>query len=182
MDYKKLIELCIEIEGLLRVLSGRPDCAEAMSLLQRRRNEFAALMNVQAECQPGPTCPTCPAAPVAEELATGNNDDFIIVLDGDDPDVIEEIKETGHPARTQPKTELRRCFTLNDKFRFIRELFGGNEREFTDTLAVISGMDDSAEAVEYICNDLAMNREEPCVAEFLSIIEANMPAKNSDEP
>ena len=157
MDFKRLIELNIEIEGLLRVLDNRPDNTEAMSLLSERHSDGAS----------------------------------IIILDDEDPDnSAPEISETvsditeSEAQATSPQNNgngLRRCFTLNDKFRFIRELFGGNEREFSDTLAIISGMPDYTEAEAYLCNDLTWDREDPCVAEFLSIIAANMPAQTNGQ-
>ena len=47
MDFKRLIELNIEIEGLLRVLDNRPDNTEAMSLLSERHSEFSGMLTVE---------------------------------------------------------------------------------------------------------------------------------------
>ena len=41
MDFKRLIELNIEIEGLLRVLDNRPDNTEAMSFLREGHSVFS---------------------------------------------------------------------------------------------------------------------------------------------
>lgn len=71
-------------------------------------------------------------------------------------------------------TALLRAFTLNDKFRFIREVFGGDERDFNDTLSLIAEMDTYAEAEEYITGDMMLDKENPGVAEFLDFIAPYM--------
>ncbi len=186
MNFKRLIELNIEIEGLLRVLDNRPDNTEAMSLLRERHSEFSGMLKDENENDCNVSYFMVCAINEYESTADGAS---IIILDDEDPDnSAPEISETvsditkSESQATSPQNNgngLRRCFTLNDKFRFIRELFGGNEREFSDTLAIISGMPDYTEAEAYLCNDLTWDREDPCVAEFLSIIAANMPAQTN---
>lgn len=74
----------------------------------------------------------------------------------------------------QRNMALLRAFTLNDKFRFIREVFGGDERDFNDTLSLIADMDTYAEAEEYITGDMMLDKENPGVAEFLDFIAPYM--------
>lgn len=74
----------------------------------------------------------------------------------------------------QRNMALLRAFTLNDKFRFIREVFGGDERDFNDTLSLIADMDTYAEAEEYITGDMMLDKENPGVAEFLEFIAPYM--------
>ena len=64
--------------------------------------------------------------------------------------------------------------TLNDKFYFIREVFDGNESDFSDTLEVIDGMDSYAEAEEYITGDMMLDRNNPGVRAFLDFLAHNM--------
>lgn len=211
MDYRKLIELHIECEGLLRVLAERPADADALGLLRRRHAEIAALL--ASDAPPAESTPAAdeperiavvaavPEMDEAEMMSSSTDEDIVIVLDSEDDseattvgfsaveNALEEddteaaapeaaaapARSAAAPAATA-RPELRRCFTLNDKFRFIREIFGGSEREFADTLTLLADMASYAEAEDYICGDLALDREEPAVAEFLSIIEANMPA------
>ncbi|MCM1337111.1 MAG: hypothetical protein NC187_01575 [Candidatus Amulumruptor caecigallinarius] len=67
--------------------------------------------------------------------------------------------------------DLRRAFTVNDKFRFRRELFGNSDTEFTDTLNLVEAMTSYEEAEDYFITDLGWDREMPEVAEFLVVIE-----------
>ncbi len=68
------------------------------------------------------------------------------------------------------KSDLRKSFTLNDKFRFRRELFGGDDAEFSDTLDLLATMHSLSEAEEYIYDDLQWSREDENVAEFMDIV------------
>lgn len=69
-------------------------------------------------------------------------------------------------ADTMPK------FTLNDRFRFRNSLFGGDEKEFSETLSVISAMSSAREVEEYIADDLCLDPANPDVADFLTIVTA----------
>lgn len=68
------------------------------------------------------------------------------------------------------------AFTLNDSFRFCRELFDGNQDDFHDTLEVLADMPDLAEAQDYLYNDLMWNPDDPDVKDFMGILENNMNA------
>ena len=69
-------------------------------------------------------------------------------------------------ADTMPK------FTLNDRFRFRNTLFGGDEKEFAETLSVISGMSSAREVEEYVTDDLCLDPADQDVADFLTIVTA----------
>ncbi len=66
--------------------------------------------------------------------------------------------------------DIRRAFTLNDRFRFKRELFGNSESNFSDALNVISAMSSIDEAEEYFYNDLCWSPENEEVKEFMKIL------------
>ena len=67
--------------------------------------------------------------------------------------------------------ELRKAFSLNDRFRFRRELFGNSDVTMNDTLNLIDTMTDYNEAAEYLLQDLGWSVDEPVVQEFLQLIE-----------
>lgn len=74
--------------------------------------------------------------------------------------------------------DLRKAFTLNDKFLFRRELFGGSETEFADTIELITAMHSYDEAVEYLIDDLQWDGENTTVKDFLSIVAAYFKSRN----
>ncbi len=66
--------------------------------------------------------------------------------------------------------DIRKMFTLNDKFRFRRELFGNSEIEFSDALNTVGAMRSMSEAEDYFYNDLGWNSEIDEVKEFMELL------------
>lgn len=75
--------------------------------------------------------------------------------------------------------DLTKVFTLNDKFRFRRELFGNSNAEFTRALDLISVMHHPEEAEDYFYTDLGWNPENDDVKDFMRIIRSYMLNKQS---
>lgn len=94
------------------------------------------------------------------------------------PEVIEEEPVAEEPAASEAveNTKLLRAFTLNDKFRFRRELFNGDIEDFADTLSLLAHMPSYAEAVDYLTNDLLWDTRNPNVEDFFAILKDNMPS------
>ncbi|MBP5498006.1 MAG: hypothetical protein J6X81_01365 [Muribaculaceae bacterium] len=61
-------------------------------------------------------------------------------------------------------------FTINDRFRFQRELFGGNNQKFTEALLQIQDMSSVHEAEEFLYDELRMDSENELTNEFVNII------------
>lgn len=66
---------------------------------------------------------------------------------------------------------LRKAFTLNDKFRFRRELFGNDDELFGQTLDTLQQMTSYQQAVEYLEHNMGWDVKNEDVADFLSIIK-----------
>lgn len=66
---------------------------------------------------------------------------------------------------------LRKAFTLNDKFRFRRELFGNNDELFGQTLDTLQQMTSYQQAVEYLEHNMGWDVKNEDVVDFLSIIK-----------
>lgn len=100
-------------------------------------------------------------------------------------DLVErEIYNRGEPLETEPAVvtvgemlsvrrakELRKALSLNDRFRFRRELFGNSDVNMNDTLNLLDTMSDLTEARDYLLQDLGWSSEEPVVQEFLALVE-----------
>ncbi|MDE5664068.1 MAG: hypothetical protein K2I37_08560 [Muribaculaceae bacterium] len=61
-------------------------------------------------------------------------------------------------------------FSINDRFLFSRELFGGNVADFESALKEVAGMECYEEAEEYFYTDWKFDSESPVVGEFLAVI------------
>ncbi|MCM1518404.1 MAG: hypothetical protein NC117_07170 [Pseudoflavonifractor sp.] len=89
-----------------------------------------------------------------------------IESEDEDSDIEENVgEEVGHRA-----SMLRRSFTINDKFRFRRELFGNSETEFADTLNLVSAMGSLSEAEDYFYGDLEWDADNEEVKDFMDVI------------
>lgn len=67
--------------------------------------------------------------------------------------------------------DLRAAFSLNDTFRFRRELFGNNAAEMSDAITLVETMKSWDEAEEYFYNDLGWNKDNEDVKDFMVIIK-----------
>lgn len=166
----QLIRLNVELEGALRVLQARPS-AEALLAAQEKYAEFSRLFGGLAAVA-GDT-PATPAEIKDDEVVGAEEAPLEEPTEADVPAeaiVVEDDTAAQRAARREGSGDIRRSMTLNDKFMFRRELFGGSAEEFNDTLDLISAMSSFDEAREYLFDDLAWDPETPAVKEFLNLV------------
>lgn len=65
--------------------------------------------------------------------------------------------------------DLRKAFTINDRFRFRRELFGGDDKAMMDVIARLSEAQTFADAQAYL-DTLAWDADNEAVGEFKDIV------------
>ncbi len=200
-DPNSLIRLNIELEGLLRILADR-DNADARALLEAKFAQYSDLMHLYLaqetpmQSVPAPAIePEQPVAPEPEAVPATEPVPEPIYEVASEPEVIVEPEpvpvqepiivpepepepipepEPAQPTRTAVNTRLLKAFTLNDKFRFRRELFNGDDDDFADTLSLLAHMPSYAEAADYLTNDLLWDTRNPNVEDFLAILKENM--------
>ncbi|WP_165155927.1 hypothetical protein [Parabacteroides sp. ZJ-118] len=68
-------------------------------------------------------------------------------------------------------SDFRKAFSLNDRFRFKRELFGGNEEKMNGAIADLNDLTSYEESVTYLNNVLNWNLEDASVADFIKLLE-----------
>ncbi len=73
--------------------------------------------------------------------------------------------------------DLRKAFSLNDKFRFRRELFSNSEILMNETLDAIEAMSSIDEAADYFYTDLKWDKSNQDVADFVEIITHHFSSK-----
>lgn len=66
--------------------------------------------------------------------------------------------------------DIRKMFTLNDNFKFRRELFDNSQERYAQALTDIEQMESMAQAEEHFYNELNWDKENPEVNEFMAII------------
>lgn len=90
--------------------------------------------------------------------------------------VMEETpQEEAQPAAEKiamPKREkkLKSAFSLNDRFLYARELFGGDMKMFDSALDFIEGVDDYSIIEDYFFNEMDWDAENPTVQAFMEVL------------
>ena len=109
--------------------------------------------------------------PEPEEEQEEPEDEEIVMpqYDTTETDNEEPIRLDEKLARENSRN-LRKAFSLNDMFRFRRELFGNSATEMTDTLNLVEAMSSLSEANDYFYNDLEWDASNPEVQDFMDII------------
>lgn len=109
---------------------------------------------------------------IAEEQA---EDDQYISLDDLSSVEPEEsgVIRVDEMLQRRAANDLRRTFTLNDKYRFRRELFGNSDAAFNDAIDIVSAMHSMDEVREYFSLDMGWNLESDDVKDFLDVIAAH---------
>lgn len=204
-DIDKLIRMNIELEGLLKVLRDRDSLeardllsekieeytSALNSFLFARHNEDESLHNVidkgedalqeahhvevkDQEAQEAEESQEDYSAEraVEKDILTKNekNEDKEIHVHAAYMPEYQPSKDA-----TDKRPNLLKAFTINDRFRFRRELFAGDDEDFNETLHLISDMDSYSEACDYLYNDMMWDRNDPTVEEFMAILASNLP-------
>lgn len=88
----------------------------------------------------------------------------------EDESVEEEEVFVGSKIVNVNRQDIRKMFTINDRYRFRRELFCNNEVDFVDNLNLVQAMSCYEDVEDYFYNDLQWDSENEDVVEFMSII------------
>ncbi|MDE6009950.1 MAG: hypothetical protein K2F87_00690 [Muribaculaceae bacterium] len=186
---RQMLDLTYELEGLLHLALGREDAPARIACL------ISAKISELSSCRPDhtPLPETTPenekenetAEVAAEEYET---DDFSSYdLDDDEPEpapVIATVKvpdldpepdpvvtpASRHEDERPRQTAAAPVFSLNDRFLYSRELFGGRVTDFETALKEIASMESYEEAEEYFITERGFNPELPVVQDFFAVI------------
>lgn len=152
-----------------------------------------------AEAEPEPETPVEETAPVQPEPEPEAEPEPVAVTETEEAAEVKEpenVAGTAEPEPEQPEAdarpevkseakaemrvdemltrrearELRKAFTLNDKFRFRRELFNNDNDKFRETLERIERMQSNDEAVAYMTEVLGWNLDDEAPSDFAAIV------------
>lgn len=197
LDITQLLDTCLEIEGLLCLMANRKDSLpENVATLLRSKSEhlYRCLSDVPVEesvtshelfpnkfeC----TVDTDPTATVAIEEEREKNsvaDSAMIEVEEDagaEPEGTSDVSvESGEPqshVTVAHKPEEHHTaqieLTVNDKFRFRRELFDNNDVDLAEALQIAGQMSSAEEVEDYFYNDLCMDSDDPVVKDFIAAV------------
>lgn len=174
-DITALLNLTLEIEGLLSLAATRAEATppEVYNLLgikaRALANEVGDLTRSGSiPQQPDQSAPT-PAQPYQP----------VTVPVFETAPAVEPAPEpipapAAAPHIPQPEQSRTLQLTLNDKFRIMREVFGGNESEMNDALRVLSTFTTDEEITDYLANDLCLDTTDPEVQHLIGLVSGTL--------
>lgn len=168
-NIERALELAFEMEGLLCLMQKREDMTpyRVAELLRSKGSEFASLVGSEPlKCEEGE---------MRREERTEEKSIAQSALEEEAEDGAPAAVTPAPAAESAPASEPKRgiVFTLNDRFRFKRELFDDNQEEFDATIEIISGMESMDEVEDYLYNDLCLDADNEVVAEFAEALRSN---------
>lgn len=109
---------------------------------------------------------------IIDESSNDNSEVEIVDVNQDinDSDELNHSCTLDEKLARQGTIDLKRAFTINDRYRFRRELFGNSDTEFADILNLLSAMSSISEAEEYVYMDLEWDKDNEEVKDFMSIV------------
>ena len=67
--------------------------------------------------------------------------------------------------------DIRKAISLNDRFRFKRDLFGGSDEAMCKTIEILNTMHSAEEALNYLEKNFQWNFEDETTNDFITILE-----------
>ncbi len=178
MDKNKLNELLdsiYELEGLVHLALTRDDNPDRLpSLIKLKGEKLSELASCFSEEMPMESMPV-EEMPIEEDIHSVVESVF-----NDLPQEVSSYKHEQSPLKEkeQPsKAPLEReprgrlVFSINDRYRFKRELFDNSDVDFNNTLAIVASMESYDEAEDYFLNELQWDPKREDVADFLEVIK-----------
>lgn len=163
-EISRMIMLSYELEGMLLVAQQR--CPDIPADVSARICDIAATLADKSQVFAKSCCASvCEGAPTVEEVDLHAPESVVPEPTADD--VVIKLDEK--LARNNSRN-LRQAFSLNDHYRFRRELFGNSDAAFNDALHIVEAMHDIDEACEYFYDELQWDEENPEVVDFMEII------------
>lgn len=181
LNYKELLDTALEIEGLLMVQIDRKDqhSDHVDDLIARKLASLQAHFSAEVVNDDDDEAIAEAAQEEETEMAEVAQPEHEETNETDEPEadmditmsapMSESVKLDERLARDRAK-DIFKAFTLNDKFRFRRELFNNSQAEFEDALEVIAGMNTIDEAKEYFIDDLCWDASNEDVKAFMEIL------------
>ena len=88
-----------------------------------------------------------------------------------DPQPIAPKTEVRYPTSHNSSIDLKKELGIGDRFRFQRELFGGNGEKLSTALTTLNDMATMDDAINYITTALRLDLENPISKDFVDFVQ-----------
>ena len=150
-------------------------------LTNEMKLDFLSAKEEPEKVHPEPAAQVEPKEAASEpEIQPANEPDTHVTEPEPDKQPAEEEKESGaaKPNRSlqdvlekQSLSDFKKAFSLNDRFRFRRDLFHGDEELMNQVIADLNQTVSLQEALAYINTHLAWNLKDESAADFVKLLE-----------
>ena len=157
-----------------------PALKETVADIPEKNEEAAVAEDSQETVEPGPLSlseavieqvPTVELDPVADEKEEVF--ESVSVPQSEEPTVKVETRVASSPtlaARIKTAGDLRRSISLNDSFRFSRELFGGSMEQMNNVLHQIGEMSSLDAALVFLSSKIKVDEENEAMNDFVELL------------
>lgn len=175
----KIKDKIYEAEGLLELLHLREDkLDDLVPMIQSRINEANHLINELKPqdnvFQPDESAESVLVVDGSEQPAEYTEEEEPTFSDVDTPDELNVGTLKEEPEKSEEENITRQnsnpAFCLNDRFRFRRILFDGNDSEFNAVMDHVATLPSFDDAEDYFYGELGYDPEDEDVIDFMTII------------
>lgn len=139
---------------------------------------------LEPETRPEPK-PEEPVTSKVEEPAIVVAEPELKPVERQEPPVVQQAPEAHKPVESaatskislndviekKSLTDFRKAISLNDWFRFKRDLFKGNEEAINATVQALNGIGSYEEAIAYLNEHARWDPDDPTAADFIKLLE-----------
>lgn len=174
-ELNNLLDTIYELEGLVHLAITRDDSpAKLPELIAHKGEEISRLTKNLGKNEPEPEPIPEPEPvlipepePILEPAPIPMPEPSFVAEENRSP--VSEPETLSILHSPEPRGKL--VFSLNDRYRFKRELFGGSDTAFNATLSLVASLDSYDEAEEYFLEEKQWDPARPEVTEFLEILK-----------
>ena len=171
-DLRSLLDKIYELEGLVHLALKRDVSSEDFIRLISKKGKEVGEMATSLNAD----------SPIEEESHNESpafSFDEYTIEETPEP-LFTKIYDTDKPAIETDSTSLvnepvypkgKLVFSINEKFRFRKELFDNSDADFNNTLALVASMESFEEAEDYFINEEGFDPSNPVVTEFMNVIK-----------
>lgn len=141
--------------------SELPDLSES-SYIINDDDDAPVERNSDGAEEPAPESGAAASVPVAVETETATS-----VPMAAETETAASVPVPPSSQRSAPGTPV---FSINDRFLYSRELFGGRVADFEAALKEVASMESFEEAEDYLTSEWGLDPESQTVADFLAVI------------
>ena len=174
---KELLDKIYELEALVHLaLKREEDACDFFRLISKKGMEVGELCkNVESNL-------TSSAKIGLTDESNFNLEEYSLDEDVENHNSLPPLSEINDQIEKESLKEIvkfnsdnhqkgKLVFSINERFRFKRELFDNSDADFNNTLALVASMENFDEAEEYFFNEEGFDSKDPVVKEFMDVIK-----------